>query len=277
MNIGVSLSPSFLCGRASSAHQQNMLAGGIQPFQARLRRAGCTHIELRTVNRNTDSAEIAGSVRSALQAGLALTVHSSLADEPAADFWGRLQPVLDVQEDLCVTVHSAASREQTVLLLRRMGEYAAAHHPRARLALENNRTKTGDNAGLVECFGVNDTLEEAGLINAGACWDFGHFYWDRLAHPAIIRNDLPPAAFLSRAVHTHIHSVLSDTTHFPLTMGSLPLAQYLAALKAAGYTGVYNLEPEPERWAEHIDAAEEIVRSVQLLKTALNEVQEVIR
>ena len=188
MNIGVSLSPAFLCGRAETTHQQRMLKEGVQSFLARLQAAGCTHIELRVIRAGVPEELISGAAEAVRTAGLQLTVHGALADEPAEVFWGRLEPVLAVQNGLCVTVHSAASREETVRLLRRTGEYAQIHYPCARLALENNRSRKGDNMDLVECGGVSSTAAETGLPNIGTCWDFGHFYWDHMAHPAL----LPP-------------------------------------------------------------------------------------
>lgn len=274
MHIGVSLSPAFLCGRAASHHQEGMLENGVQSFLLRLREAGCTHIELRAVRADTPEEIITGSADALKKAGLLMTVHGALKDESAASFWGRLDPLLAAQENLCVTVHSASTKEETLRLLRRMGEYTLLHHPGAKIALENNRSKKGDNIDLVECGGVCDSVEAAALSNLGTCWDFGHFYWDHLAHPSLLPEELPPEAFLARTVHTHIHSVCENTTHFPLTAGCLPLRDYLSALLRAGYRGVFNLEPEPERWAESVDAAEEIVRSVSILKTTLLSIKE---
>lgn len=274
MNIGVSLSPAFLCGQAASRHQTNMLKDGLTPFLTRLQTAGCTHIELRAIRRDTPKEIIIGAVRTAQEAGLLLTVHGALSDEPAELFWSRLLPVLTAQKNLCVTVHSASTREETLLLLRRMGEYALLHHPGVRLALENNRSKKGDNINLVECAGVASTVGAADLPNLGTCWDFGHFYWDHLTHPSLLPDALPPEAFLQRAIHTHIHSVYANTTHFPLTMGDLPLKFFIRALQKAGFSGVYNLEPEPERWDESIDAADEIIRSVEILRNTLQQTEE---
>ena len=277
MKIGVSLPPAFLCGVASSAHQEKMLEGGVSSFLTRLREAGCTHIELRAVRAGTPKEIVTGAADALRGAGLQMTVHSALADEPAEAFWERLHPLLAVQSDLCVTVHSVSSREKTVSLLRRLSEYAACRYPGARLALENNRSKKGDNIDLVECAGVLSTIRETGMNSIGACWDFGHFRWDVMTHPTLLPDALPPRAFAERAIHTHIHSVYADTTHFPLTMGELPLADYVRLLTESGYTGVYNLEPEPERWDASIDAAHEIVRSVELLKKTVQSIEEELR
>ena len=277
MKIGVSLPPALLCGSASSAHQEKMLERGAESFLARLRDAGCTHIELRAVRADTPEEMVTGAAAALQKAGLQLTVHSALTDEPAEAFWERLDPLLAVQSDLCVTVHSASSREKTVSLLRRLSEYAAGRYPRARLALENNRSKKGDNIDLVECAGVLSTVQEAGMDNIGTCWDFGHFRWDYLTHPALLPDAMPPREFARRAIHTHIHSVYADTTHFPLTMGDLPLDDYVRLLAGSGYAGVYNLEPEPERWDAAIDAAHEIVRSVELLREAIRKTEEELK
>jgi len=277
MKIGVSLPPALLCGQPSSAHQAALLKDGLLPFLIRLQEAGCTHIELRAVRSDTPESIIEGAVSAAVRAGFGLTVHGALADESAELFWARLQPLLAVQNDLCVTVHSSSSREKTQSLLRRMGEYAAVRHPAAKLALENNRSRRGDNIDLVECAGVFRSVQESGLVNIGTCWDFGHFYWDHLAHPSLLPDALPPADFIACAIHTHIHSVYMDTTHFPLTMGELPLAGYIRALLQSGYTGVFNLEPEPERWDASTDAAEEIVRSVELLRKILRKEKEELK
>lgn len=269
MKIGVSLAPAFLCGVPGSAHQKRMLesSGGADGFLQRLRDAGADWVELRAVRPGTEKEEVSGAAHAARKAGVSMTVHGTLTDEPAEVFWERMKPVLAVQPALTVTVHSAKSREETVLLLGRLAGYALRHHPQARLMLENNRSKAGDNMDLVECAGVLKTLELLNRENVGACWDFGHFYWDCLAHPELLPDRLPPEGFIARTGHTHIHSVLGNTTHFPLTAGELPLREYAAALMRAGYQGVFNLEPEPERWAETTDAAEEIVRSVGLLRS----------
>lgn len=274
MKIGVSLPPAFLAGKAMTEHQRKMMesSGGADGFLRRLKKAGVSSVELRAIRPGTAPEEVREAVRAATEAGLSLTVHGALKDEPAELFWGRMEPVLDVQPALTVTVHSAGDRETTLMLLRRMAEYAAFRFPEAKLALENNRSKKGDNMDLVECFGVMKTLSILECPNVGACWDFGHYYWDRLTHPAQLPDELPPEGFLRRAVHTHIHAVENDTTHFPLTTGQLPLEEFVRALSGAGYTGVYNLEPEPERWDEERDAAEEIIRSAELLVEMLRKI-----
>ena len=275
MNIGLSLSPSLLCGRPESVPQQQLLSssGGVQGWLRRVREAGCTHIELRTVRPDTAPETIRLSAQAVFSAGLHLSVHGTLADEPAEAFWGRLQSVLSVQPELAITVHSLSARKDTLLLLQRMGQYAAFHHPSARIALENNRSKPGDRLPLVGCTGILETVERLNLPNVGICWDFGHFCWNRMAHPSLVPADLPPEAFLRRVIHTHIHSVLDGSTHFPLTMGELPLNEYLLALSHAGYKGIYNLEPEPERWADSVLPDREILASSVLLAGFMHQIK----
>ena len=198
-----------------------------------------------------------------------MTVHSALTDEAPEAFWNRLVPVMKEQSGLTITVHSVKDRETTLTLLRRMAEYGLAHHPDARLALENNRTVKGDNVSLVECGGVLETVKDAGLSNIGVCWDFGHLYWDHLTHPALVEDMMPPQGYTACAIHTHIHSVACNRTHFPLSVGVLPLAEYIHALKQTGYQGVYNFEPAVERWSEDTDVPGEFLRSIEILKKAV--------
>lgn len=270
MNIGVSLPPVLLCGQAVSEAQKTLLNAfsGVDGWLEQVRRAGAEYIELRSVKRHTGRDAVRGAAQRAKMHGFRLTVHGELSDEAPEAFWERFEPVLNGQETLVITVHSVCDRATTLELLRRMGGYGNRHFPGARLALENNRSVKGDNIDLVECGGVLETVRESGLSNAGVCWDFGHLYWDHLNHPARIADSMPPDEYIRRTIHTHIHSVVGGRTHFPLTQGVLPLDEYVRALKNAGYQGVYNFEPEMERWAEDTDIPGEFLRSIHILKQA---------
>ena len=270
MKVGVSMPPALICGRASSEQQKKLLAAfdGIDGWLSEVRKAGAESIELRTITAEVPQEDVARAVSKVREYGFFMTVHSVLTDEAPEAFWGRMIPVLDAQGSITVTVHSVKDREYTLNLLRRMAEYALTHHPGARLALENNRTIKGDNADLVECGGVLQTVQAAGHENIGVCWDFGHLYWDYLNHPSLVPGVLPPEGYTGCAIHTHIHSVACGRTHYPLSVGVLPLAEYIGALKQVGYQGVYNFEPAVERWSEDTDMPGEFLRSIEILKSA---------
>lgn len=267
MKIGVSMPPAFLCGQAASVAQEKMLAafGGIDGWLREIYKAGANHIEMRSVKEGITEETVRGAMDAAARNGFSVTVHGALAEEAAEIFWGRFLPVLSKQPELTVTVHSIIDRETTMNTLRRLAEYGMKHHPGARLALENNRIK-GDTAPLVSCEGVLATVKALKLPNLGICWDFGHLYWDYQTHPELISGMLPPEGYADRAIHTHIHSVAFGRTHFPLSMGEAPLSEYVSVLKRAGYEGVFNFEPEPERWPEGTDVPGEMLRSVRILK-----------
>lgn len=272
MKIGVSLAPALLCGHAASARQQALLdaSGGADGWLRRLTGTGVSHIELRTIRQKTDPADIQGAARAVFAAGMSVTAHGVLADEPAEVFWARFRPLLDEQPALCITVHSTVDQPTTLILLDRMARYGREYYPAARLALENNRVKKND-FDLVECAGVLSTLERLNAPNVGACWDFGHLYWDHLTYPGELPSPMPPQGFVGRAIHTHIHSVYEGTTHFPVSVGELPLKAYVRALREAGFEGVYNLELEPERWPDAMDTVEGYLRSIETLIKTLKE------
>ena len=85
-------------------------------------------------------------------------------------------------------------------MLRLLSDYAAERDIDVILALENNRTVQGDNADLVECGGVLKTLHALEMPNVGVCWDFGHLYWDHLAHPDLVPEVMPPEESFTRVV-----------------------------------------------------------------------------
>lgn len=270
MKLGISLAPALLCGNAASERQQALLNafGSAENWLIHLRSLGVTHIELRAIRQKTDPADTAGAAKAVFSAGLSATAHGVLADEEADVFWGRFLPLLDSQPALNITVHSTVDQKTTLSLLGRMADYGREHHPDARLSLENNRVKKND-FDLVECAGVLNTVEKLNAANVGVCWDFGHLYWDHLTYPDTIQSPLPPEGFIRRAIHTHIHSVYEGTTHFPVSVGVLPLREYVQALMDAGFTGVFNLELEPERWPEFMDTAEGYLSSIATLKNIL--------
>ena len=105
------------------------------------------------------------------------------------------------------------------------------------------------------------------LTQAGICFDFGHTFWNVEHH---MLDPEPPAEFLQRTIHTHIHDIGTNGTHYPLNVGTVPLAKYVGMLKEAGYSGVYNLELGCHRFAEEYEIPDAFFSSVDILKQALD-------
>ena len=97
----------------------------------------------------------------------------------------------------------------------------------------------------------------------------GHFYYHAIKNvgdPTL----LPSEDFLKNVIHTHIHGTLDGNTHFPLTEEyELPIESYVDAL-GIGYEGLYNLELEPPRFADRMEAAPAVLESVRTLTAAVS-------
>lgn len=253
--LGVSLAPSVILDRPGSPAGEALLreTGGSGKLLAALREAGVGSIELRNVMPGDSPFAAAEAAYRVWEQGLSLTVHTGLrpGNRGRAETFLALHRLLETmpQPELMLVVHALKNQdreraeEETALALRYL---AGALPENAHLALELNRAKgDGDPGHTPEA--LLEILEKAGTPGLGLCWDFGHYYYNT-AYGEGGGETLPPGAFLQETVHTHIHAVQEKTTHFPLGQGRLPLQSYAAALKQAGYRGVWNLELEPERF-----------------------------
>jgi sugar phosphate isomerase/epimerase len=93
---------------------------------------------------------------------------------------------------------------------------------------------------------VGDTyaelLDVATKSNVGACWDFGHAYWNTRRYGWPIR---PPEALLKRVVHVHCHDA-STEDHQPLIHNAVPWREFLGLLADHGFDGRVILEVPPD-------------------------------
>ncbi len=275
--IGVSLPyPWLVRGGSPYGDRTKMLE--------RLREAGVSSVELRTVRPGTDPNEVKKAADLLWDAGFQITVHGDAAplpsraaeppgDEPldeafAAKTFEPLALVLEYlrQPRLIVTIHPKMSRNDEMLAA--FDRCVRAHDLPVVIALENSRLmpdkKTeGDCASLV--------AEAVGKVKSdkiGVCFDMGHYRYYRLKNTPDTPDQPPSRAFCSRIVHTHIHALNLMKTHHPLEAFDLPLDDYLGAF-ADGYDGVFNLELEPERFKDTLDPADALIGSVRVLREAV--------
>lgn len=253
--LGVSLSPGVVLGRPGSPAGEALLAeaGGSRKLLAALREAGVGSIELRNVMPGDSPFEAAEAAYRVWEQGLLLTVHTGLrpGNQGRAETFLALHRLLETmpQPELMLMVHALkdqdgeTAKRETALALRHL---AGALPEATRLALELNRAKGDGDPGHTPG-ALLEMLEWAELPGLGICWDFGHYYYN-VTHGEGREEMVPSETFLQKTVHTHIHAVQDGTTHFPLGRGRLPLGDYAAALRQAGYGGVWNLELEPERF-----------------------------
>ena len=280
--IGASLPLDVLTDKPNQEADKRLLDayGGSKALLSAFSALGVGAIELRAIRPDTPPEITAACARAVLDAGLRLTIHATLAELSARDFFAAVSPALELlpadHPTVPLTVHSARTgsetldRALTIRLLQSWADYAAGENINVALALENNRIhKSG--LSIVECDGVLSTVAEADRPNIGVCFDFGHLYSNFLTYPECTPF-LPPDAFLRAAIQTHIHGV-SGITHYPLMEDNLPLEDYLRQLRAAGYRGIYNLEIESGRFWRTIEPREGFERSIDRLQKCLEKLE----
>lgn len=249
---------------------------GSEPFLETLAERGVGSIELRAVLGGQDAQTVLGAAERVWRRGLLVSVHTAprSADTAVQDVFGPLQALLRAEQQaqtilVLHPVNGADLFSENRRMLAALSDAIRRDYGGAKLALENNRLmpdrSMGDSAALAACL-----IREADPTCVGICFDFGHYAWVTRAWEA--SPLLPPEAFTSRVIHTHIHALAGPdrkyTTHFPLTCGSLPLREYLGSLRGAP-VGAFNLELEPERFSDRMSGEEGILGSIEALKTAL--------
>ena len=237
---------------------------GSDTFLENLAEKGVRSIELRAVHPEEDPENVASAARRILQHGMRFSVHTApRSSESAVEdiFMPLARLSLD---DTILVLHPVCT--ENARMMENLCAYARKNGLSVRFALENNRLlpdKTwGDSVQL-----VTDALQNADPALAGACFDMGHFAWyTRVWENAPV---LPCKAFLERVIHTHIHAVYEKgngySTHFPLSVGFLPLAEYIASL-GEGYAGALNLELEPPRFAHLLEGEQGISESICIMQ-----------
>lgn len=106
----------------------------------------------------------------------------------------------------------------------------------------------------------------------------GHYYFNYIQAagyeqlPAELQCGLPVEEFIKRTVHTHIHGLSQQrTTHFPMKPDeSLPLETYIHSLQKTGYSGVYNLELDFQRFIEEKNMLQQVYETIDRLKRCIH-------
>ena len=259
--IGLSLSYKWLLGDHGTLESP-------ETFLPQLWERGVRSIEIRTVPAGADADEVLRASEPLLKYGFNITVHAKVKTvENAVDEVLRPLSLLVEkmsQKELIVTVHPILG--DNVAMLCTLSDCIVENGYPVRIALENERKMPDKTEGNSLSL-VLEAVTRADRANVGICFDMGHFAWYNEEY-SLFPNQLPPKEFLLRVIHTHIHACEDGVTHHPLTVWRSPFSDYIEAL-SFGYFGVYNLEIEPERFADKFEKAEALLISVDTLRADL--------
>ena len=257
--IGVSL-PLSLFEDGANEKRQSLLGY--------LKKEGVESVELRTVRRNSDAAQVRRAMELLWEEGFQVTVHGEVksVESCVSDVFLPLASAFPLkQKILNITIHPIVG--DNVALLCALSDHIIKEALPVRISLENNRRlpdKTeGDSVAL-----VLEAVKSAARENVGICFDMGHFAYYVKKNLPEAPDTLPPDEFWKYVTHTHIHAMKGLRTHYPLDGFELPLKAILEKL-TWGYYGVYNIEPDFPRLAEEFEPLEVLERSVPILKNSL--------
>lgn len=277
MLMGCSLSPAIITDRPVNQSQKTLLReyGGAKRMLSGLRQMQIDSVEVRNITAETPENTIRLIAETCGEADMSVTVHGAL-DFPCPDLSLFFKPYFVLAKyfnRINVTLHvlKDQTEETNAEILRSISANAAEFGLPICITAENNRSKCGFASGE-SCNSIARIIDSLDSNTIGACWDFGHYRYNRLMFSADA-DALPGLNFLRRVRHTHIHGLGGPdglTTHYPLCETNVPLKEYCDALINAGYQGVFNLELDFPRFIDSISPRAGLEHSVFLLREVLH-------
>ncbi len=282
MNIGLSLPHSYLSDSIVEADNVFMTNLGTADEALSALSNLIDYIEIMNFSTLTPPEQIVRAVRKIWKHGFKVSIHPSLPKEVEGKSLDEIYPWLSsilpninkYQENLMLNLHALAAVEGDEKQLSKDTVYNLIHITKLiqkkkeplLVAVELNRSK-GEIDPCTTYEGVLDICRQVNSVYLGIGWDLGHTYANYQSN-LISRN--PPNDFLNRITHIHIHDLGPlGKTHWPLTMGVVPLEDYILQIKKSGYKGLYILELQPGRFAEHGCIKDLIIDSINILNRAV--------
>jgi hypothetical protein len=282
-HISLSLPYSYLAGKPISA-RDTILTDSFGPAQTFLpkQKQVLAAVEISHFGGEAPPDQIVAASQTVLRSGLNLIIHCHLPEEimgtdiaAVYPWFARVEQELmtSEQKELILNVHALAADDSSVPLqsllvhtaenLVLVTDRLARTQIPTRIALEINREKGVQDPGTT----YENLLEIYHRVSSpllGLGWDIGHTYSNVLNGHL---DQTPPKEFVQNIIHTHIHDLGNhNQTHWPLTVGTIPLNFYLGKLASVGYGGFYTLEIYPERFKDVLDPAEHMLKSIAVLQ-----------
>ncbi len=153
-----------------------------------------------------------------------------------------ISTIADHQDRIVLVLHGAAdvatsaqaNDDATTGLLEWLAmEFETGTLP-ANAALELGAAKEGrQTASARSRASVLEIVQRVDSERVGICWDLAHDRENASIEPGW--TVIPDDEFLRRVKHVHLHDLGEDgLAHYPLVLGSVPIAEQFTALSAAG-------------------------------------------
>jgi hypothetical protein len=280
--MGLSLPYTYLSG--NNVETDNIFVSSLGPVDEALSQLDglVEYIELSNFSVQAPTEQIVSAVKNIWKHGLKVTLHPSLPRDVKGknlvEIYPWLEQLLPVfkkyQTDLMLNLHALAApvgdeeqmSKDSIINLRVITELIESNQLPLKVAVELNRSK-GEVDPCTTYEGVLNIFEQVDSAAVGIGWDIGHTFSN---YQNGLIDKIPPEKFLNNIIHTHIHDISPDgKTHWPLTMGTVPLAEYMGLLKEHNYTGLYVLEFQPQRFAGHGNVRDLIYASISRLSDVI--------
>ena len=216
-------------------------------------------IEISPFGSLSDGSVLLSAAKQCVRYGLELTIHGIFKEgECAEKFFAPYLPLFEagLQKSYNITLHPLKKKEDTVLALTELCDYAEKMDYPITITLENQRLTSEDSVNGI-CQSVGEIVKAVDSRRLFTCFDFGHHLSNKRKNG--LEADPLTGEFFQRIGHTHIHSMYEGTTHFPIDRGETELEEHLVGLLENEYEGILSLEISFPRFAGKIDFQEAII------------------
>ena len=179
-----------------------------------------------------------------------------------------------------VNIHGAAGADtdprprlidQSIAFFTWAGQWCRQNAPEVGVTIELQISPDTDEPRQRIGDTYDELLEVAERSAVGACWDFGHAYWNARRYG---RPLYPPEALLPHIRHVHCHDVFGGEDHQPLVYGAVPWRDFLTLLTDHGFDGRVILEVPPTEFPK-AGGLQSLIDSAQALRSCRQALREI--
>ena len=170
-----------------------------------------------------------------------------------------------------VNIHGAAGTsddtrrhlvDQTIAFFTWAGQWCRENAPEVSVTVELQISPKPNEPGRRAGDRYEELLDVVLRSGVGACWDFGHAYWNTRRYGWPLQ---PPRDLLPHIRHVHCHDVHGGEDHQPLVYGEVPWRDFIQLLTDHGFDDRVILEVPPDQFLR-AGGLRSLVGSIDALK-----------